>query len=227
MMKAELNAKHVVFFLIAVMTAYVLYHNERFLIEPENPIWEHYAKIKWLLLPHGLFGVVVILLAPLQFSERLRKRYVKLHRIAGRLYVIGALLASPLGAYLQYYEERLDQPRTFTILALINAVMLMGATALAFLFAYQRKIAQHRQWMVRSYAIALVFIVNRFILGVTGWELLGVEMAQAIIWACLAMAVLLGDVAIYWKEIGNLFTTPARAKAPVKQNVPDSVIEVI
>ncbi|MBS1813179.1 MAG: DUF2306 domain-containing protein [Acidobacteria bacterium] len=226
-MKVRFNAKYVVFSLIAVMTAYVLYHNERFLIEPENPIWEHYAKIKWWLLPHGIFGAVVILLAPLQFSERLRKRYVKLHRIVGRLYVIGALLTSPIGVYIQYYEERMGLPRTFTILALTNAVMLMGATALAFLFAYKRKIAQHRQWMVRSYAIALVFIENRFLLGITGWETLGVEMVQAIIWVCLAMAVLLGDVAIYWTEIRHLFVPPARATVTAKPSVPDRVVEAI
>jgi disulfide bond formation protein DsbB len=222
-MTIPINAKYVVFSGIAVMTAYVLWHNERFLIEPENPIWQHYAKIKWLLLPHALFGAIVILLAPLQFSERLRKRYVKLHRIAGRLYVIGVLLISPLGAYLQYDEERMGQPRTFTILAVTNAVMLMGATALAFLFAYQRKIAQHRQWMTRSYAIALVFIVNRFILGITGWELLGVEMVQAIIWACLAMAVLLGDVAIAWKDVGNLFVSRAETPASKQQNLPQTL----
>jgi hypothetical protein len=40
-MIARLNAKYTVFSMIAVMTAYVLYHNERFLIEPANPIWEH------------------------------------------------------------------------------------------------------------------------------------------------------------------------------------------
>ena len=52
----------------------------------------------------------------------------------------------------------------------------------------------------RSYAIALVFIAGRFVLGVTGWEALGVEIAQAIIWSCLALSVPLADVAIHWKK---------------------------
>ena len=47
----------------------------------------------------------------------------------------------------------------------------------------------------------LVFIAGRFVLGVTGWEALGVEIAQAIIWACLALSVVFADVAIHWKEI--------------------------
>jgi hypothetical protein len=53
------------------MTLYVLYHNERFLIEPENPIWQHYAEIAFWLVPHAVAGTSA-LLAPLQFFERLR-----------------------------------------------------------------------------------------------------------------------------------------------------------
>lgn len=224
-MKARLNAKYVVFSAIAVMVVYVLYHNERFLIEPENPIWQHYEPFKWWLLPHGVFGAFVILLAPLQFSDRLRRRYTRTHRVLGRLYVAGAIILAPLGTYIQYYEERLGFPRSFTVLAAVNAVMLMGATALAFVFAYRRKLVLHRQWMVRSYAIALVFIEGRFIMGVTGWENLGVEIAQAIIWSCLAMSVLLGDVAIHWADIRSVLSTPARVGAPATQKVPDAAVE--
>jgi uncharacterized membrane protein len=228
-MKARLNAKYVVFSVIAVMTLYVLYHNERFLIEPSNPLWERYAPFKWWLLPHGVFGAVVILLGPLQFSDRLRRRYTKAHRILGRLYVAGALLLAPLGAYIQYYEERLGLPRSFTVLAVVNAVMLMLATALAFLFAYKRKITPHRQWMTRSYAIALVFIEGRFIMGVTGWEQLGVEMVQAIIWSCIAMSILLADLAIHWAEIRSALSAPVRSGTPTKtkQNAPDGAVEAV
>ena len=68
-----------------------------------------------------------------------------------------------------------------------------------------------RQWATRSYAIALVFIAGRFVLGVTGWEALGVEIVQAIIWACLALSVVLADVAIHWKEIRSAVTVPVRS----------------
>ena len=225
-MKTKLNAKYVAFSVIGMMMAYVLYHNERFLIEPANPIWQHYAPFKWWLLPHGIFGASVILLAPLQFSDRLRRRFTRWHRILGRLYVVGAFLLAPLGAYIQYYEERVGAPRSFTVLAAVDAVMLMAATAIAFLFAYKRKITQHRQWMVRSYAIALVFIEGRFIMGVTGWEQLGVEMVQAIIWSCLAMSILLGDLANHWTEIRFALSAPAKSTVSTKQNVPDGIVEV-
>lgn len=110
-------------------------------------------------------------------------------------------------------------PRSFTILAMVDAAMLMSATALAFLFAFKRKIALHRQWAVRSYAIALVFIAGRFVMGITGWETLGVEIVQAIIWSCLAFSVLLGDVAIHWREICAAFSTRANSTVPTNETV--------
>lgn len=226
-MRGKVNAKYVIFSMIGIMMLYVLYHNERFLINPTDPAWQHYAPFKWWLLPHGLFGAIVILLAPLQFSDRLRRRFTKAHRIIGRTYVVGAFTLAPLGAYIQYFEERLGFPRSFTILGVVDAVMLIGATGLAFLFAYRRRITQHRQWMIRSYAVALVFIEGRFVMGITGWEQLGVEMVQAIIWSCLALSLLFADLVIHWADIRALFSAPVRSASKAKQGVPDGAVEPI
>src|ERR1700693_2410598 len=84
------RAKNFVFALIAVMMAYVLYHNERFLIDATHPVWQHYESFKWWLLPHGLAGACALLLVPMQFSDRLRRRFAKVHRVHGRIYVTSA-----------------------------------------------------------------------------------------------------------------------------------------
>ncbi|HEV2837002.1 MAG TPA: hypothetical protein VGW58_16920, partial [Pyrinomonadaceae bacterium] len=101
--------------------------------------------------------------------------------------------------------------------------MLMGTTLLAFVFAFKRKIAVHRQWATRSYAVALVFIAGRFVMGVTGWETLGVEIVQAIIWSCLALSVPLADVALNWRELRAASSlklkTPVTAKTAVAERV--------
>jgi hypothetical protein len=216
----KVNAKYVVFTLIALASLYVLYHNERFLIDPDSPVWQRYEPFKWWLLPHAVFGTIVLVFAPLQFSDRLRQRFPKAHRVMGRLYVVGALALAPLGAYIQYYQERTGMPRSFTILAFVDAAMLMGTTALAFLFAFRRKIALHRQWATRSYAVALVFIAGRFVMGITGWETLGVEIVQAIIWSCLALSLPLADVALHWREICAALSlrSPVTSKSPVQRN---------
>lgn len=160
-------------------------------------------------------GASALLLAPIQFSDRLRKRYPKLHRVTGRIYVAGALVLAPLGAYIQFMSEGLDAgPRSFTMLGIVDAAMLSTATLIALVFAVRRRITQHRQWMTRSYAIALVFFEGRFLLGVTGLEAAGVEMVQAVIWSCFAISVLLADIAIDAHEI----RIAATAGAPVRRS---------
>ena len=57
----RVNAKHVVFSVISVASLYVLYHNERFLIDSSHPAWQRYEAFKWWLLPHGIFGAIVLL----------------------------------------------------------------------------------------------------------------------------------------------------------------------
>jgi len=220
----KLKAKYVVFSMIAVATVYVMFHNERFLVDPKHPVWQHYESFKWWLLPHGIFGAIVLLFSPFQFSDRLRRRFTKAHRVMGRFYVIGALGLAPLGAYIQYFQERMGAPRSFTVLALVDAAMLMGITMMAFVFAFKRKIALHRQWATRSYAVALVFIGGRFVMGVTGWETLGVEIVEAIIWSCLALSVPLADFALNWRELRSRSAASVRTTLPTKQNMPEPAV---
>jgi|SRR5579864_1040756 len=97
-----LQTKNMLFAVIAAMMAYVFWHNERFLIEPLNPIWQHYRDLGAFLLVHGVAGGSALILAPMQFSERLRTRFTKLHRIVGRIYVVGALVLAPAGVCAGY-----------------------------------------------------------------------------------------------------------------------------
>jgi hypothetical protein len=212
------NTKYVTFAIIGAVMAYVLYHNERFLIEPTNPVWRHYQALGLFLLAHGVAGGSALILAPMQFSERLRLRFTKLHRVVGRIYVVGALILAPIGAYVQYLDEKLGVfPRSFTIETVIQASLLMITTGIGFIFAYKRMIPQHREWMTRSYAVALTFFVIRLILGVTGWEHDPV-MVETVVWSCTASAVLVGDLANQFHELRSM--RPRRTRAPIAQAVP-------
>ena len=83
MQQSRFRAKYAVFAFIAAMAAYVLYHNESFLINVAHPVWHHYEPFKWWLLPHGVAGACALILAPMQFWERLRLRFTTLHRVTG------------------------------------------------------------------------------------------------------------------------------------------------
>ncbi len=52
--------------------------------------------------------------------------------------------------------------------------------------------------------IALVFIAGRFVLRVTGWEALGVEIAEAVIWSCRELSVVLAELPSIGKKFVSL-----------------------
>ena len=209
-----IRPKYLIFAAILLMMGYVMAHNERFLVEPENPVWAHYSKYGWWLLTHGVAGAAALFLAPLQFSDRLRKRYARFHRMCGYVYVAGVFALAPLGVYVQLVSEGLEgSPRSFTVLAAADGLMLIVTTAIAVMFARQRRLTQHRQWMTRSYAVALVFFEGRLILGLTGLETASVEIVQAVIWTCLALSVPLADIVNDWDELRRAATAPARSPA--------------
>ena len=142
-----MRTKYFLFAFIGLMLLYVLRHDEHFLIDAKDPAWQHYQPFKWWLLPHGLAGACALLLAPMQFSDRLRQRFALLHRVVGRLYIAGVFIVAPLGTYIQYFEERMGASRTFTAAAAVDAILLVTTTSIALAFILKGKVQQHRQWI--------------------------------------------------------------------------------
>jgi uncharacterized membrane protein len=200
--------KYLLFAAIALMTLYVLGHNERFLVDRSDPNWRHIHPFRWWLLPHGVAGACALLLAPLQFSDRLRQRFTKVHRVIGRIYLAGVFVLGPLGVYIQYLEERMGATRSFTIAALVDAILLTSTAAMALFFIRRRKIQQHRQWMTRSYAVALVFFEVRLISGVFGLDD-SASAGETIVWCCVAAAIPMADLVLQWQESWRTRAQPA------------------
>jgi len=194
--------KYLLFAAISLMLVYVVLHDESFLVHPKDPTWEHYEPFKWWLLPHGIAGACALLLGPMQFSDRLRNRFRRLHRVIGRLYVAGVFVATPLGIYIQYFQERMGDPRSFSIAAAVDAALWLITTCIAVVFILQGRVQEHRQWMTRSFAVALVFLEVRVIGGVGGWENLDVHANETILWFCIAFSILSADLVLQVQQLG-------------------------
>src|ERR1700748_1336471 len=101
------RAKALLFAFIGLLYAYVLWTNEAFLFNKSDPEWAHIAPFQMWLLPHGLTAALALFLAPFQFSERLRRKYLIVHKTMGYLYIAGCYVGAPLGLYIQWIEEKL------------------------------------------------------------------------------------------------------------------------
>ncbi len=91
-------------------------------------------------------------------------------------------------------------PRSFTIAAAVDAILLMSTAAIGLAFILKGKVHQHRQWMTRSYAVALVFFEVRLISGVFGLDDKGLAVAELVVWVCVASAIPLADMVLQIQE---------------------------
>ena len=90
--------------------------------------------------------------------------------------------------------------------------MLMTTTLVAYLFAIRRRITQHRQWMTRSYAVALVFFEGRLVGGLLGIDD-NVNATMAAIWACLALSMVFAELANSFHDIRINLRAPASLRS--------------
>jgi uncharacterized membrane protein len=202
------GAKTLLFLAIGVLYIYVLVTSESFLIDKSDPEWTHIAPFRQILLPHGLVAALALLLGPFQFSERLRRKYITVHKTLGYLYITGCYLGAPVGAYIQWFQERMGESRNFTIAGIADAALWMFATTMALIFIRQRKVQQHRQWMIRSFSCALIFLEVRAIMALFH---IPPQHAEIVVWCCVAAAYPVADLVLQIDALRQTRTRTARA----------------
>ena len=202
------RAKTLLFVGIGLLYAYVIVTTESFLWDKTSPEWTHIEPFKTILLPHGLVAALALLLGPFQFSERLRRKYALVHKTIGYLYITGCYLGAPVGAYIQWFQERLGESRNFTIAGIADAALWMFATTMALIFIRQRKIQQHRQWMIRSFSCALIFLEVRAIVVLFH---IPPQQIEIVVWCCIAAAFPVADLVLQTDELLRLRARRAAA----------------
>ncbi len=95
--------KTVLWVFIGLTTLFVVITSEVLLVT-DYPMYHAYRlqviRDRQLLIPHTLCGFTALLAGPIQFSSRLRQRYLKFHRVLGRIYVISVFVGAFTGIAL-------------------------------------------------------------------------------------------------------------------------------
>ena len=158
--RPDSSAKFVFFVIFALLTLFVIYMKNARVFEPGSEIAQHFAPVKWYLVPHAFFGALALLLGAFQFSNRLRARYLKLHRTLGYVYVVSVFISAPFAIPV---AKRIDS----LSLVAASGVQSFGwivTTAIALYCIRRGNIAQHRRWMMRSYPFAMIFTVAKVLI---------------------------------------------------------------
>ncbi|KQW51748.1 MULTISPECIES: DUF2306 domain-containing protein [unclassified Roseateles] len=150
-----------------------------------------------LLVIHAVSAGLALMLGPWQFAAGLRARRPRLHRCIGYGYaaclLVGGLSALPLAA------QAMGGPLAQLGFGLLGLGWL-GTTAVALVHVRAGRIAAHRRWMVRSFALTAAGISLRLQLGVAGGFGVPVEVIYtALAWTCWVPNVLAAELWLWPK----------------------------
>ncbi|MFP7170313.1 DUF2306 domain-containing protein [Terribacillus sp. 7520-G] len=117
---------------------------------------------KWMLAVHIVTSIFALVLGPFLLMNR-NKQKDKLHKQLGYLYTAGVTGGGLSGLYLAYYATGGVIAQTgFGMLAFLWLITVF----LAIRAAAQRKIAQHRHWIMINYSLTFAAVTLRIWLGI-------------------------------------------------------------
>jgi uncharacterized membrane protein len=196
LVRSRSQSKLVLFLIFGLLTVFVTYMKNARVFDPTSEVAQHFAPVRWYLLPHAFFGVLAMMLGVFQFSDRLRARYLKTHRTLGYVYVVSVFIAAPLAVPM---TVRLGP--SLVAASSVQSFGWMLTTAIALYCVRHRNVAQHRRWMIRSYPFAMVFTVTRIIIPIPAVHRLGVAGIETVVWTVIALAAILPNILLDWRAI--------------------------
>src|SRR6266478_10167976 len=122
-----------------------------------------FADRRVLTLTHILPAMLFMALGPLQFVRGLRSKHPRVHRWSGRIFLTASAVVGVTGLRLAYGKTigGVDEKAAITLFG----TFFLIALARGLWHAMRREFAQHREWMIRGYAIGLAVATIRPIMG--------------------------------------------------------------
>ena len=105
-----------------------------------------------------ILGGIALLIGWIQFNKKIRTTRVKLHRLIGKFYVIFALFSASAAFYIAFYATG-GWVTTLGFTGL--AITWFGTTLSAYIHIKNKRINQHQQMMVYSYAACFAAVTLR------------------------------------------------------------------
>ena len=143
-----------VYIAIIFASRYLTFDPEVYFTQQREP----YLKHEFALGVHVLSGILALLIGPVQFVRRLRRRFVRVHRFMGATYVASATALGVSGLILAPTAYTgLVASAGFTLLDL--AMLFTTWTALRMILA--GRYGEHRRWMIRSFSLIMAGVMLR------------------------------------------------------------------
>ena len=122
-----------------------------------------FARHPLLTMVHIIPGLLFMLLGPLQFVSSLRSRRPELHRWTGRVVLVSGMIIGSTALVMS--PQMAIGGANETSATMLFAAVFLFALVKTFLHIRRGKVALHREWMIRAFAIGLAVATIRPIVG--------------------------------------------------------------
>jgi uncharacterized membrane protein len=184
------------FLLLRITLEYIpIRYDVAFLMIKQHVIGIRHWRIAFFV--HVFTSMFVLCAGFTQFSKTILKRYPRLHRIMGYIYVVDILLITgPASLIMSFYANGgFYSQLAFVLLA----VLWWYCTLIALLKVRRRDIQAHRAFMIRSYALTLSAVTLR------AWKFAimhiahphPMEVYRAVAWLGWTVNIVIAELIIY------------------------------
>lgn len=178
------------------------------ILDASSPIARHFEPGMMFLIPHAIFAGAAMIMGAFQFSNRLRARYLRVHKVFGYIYVVSVFIGAPIAIPL---AMRVATPSLVAASA-VQAFGWMACTAIALYCIRTGNVQQHRRWMIRGYPFAMIFTVARLVIPIPPILRTGYVGIEIVVWTTIALAAFLPTIILDWRSIAPR-PTPRKAVA--------------
>ncbi|MEE9314148.1 MAG: DUF2306 domain-containing protein [Rhizobiaceae bacterium] len=146
------------------------------------PMQHQFENARLGFLLHISASPIALAIGAYQLLPNMRKRHLTLHRWLGRLYAIVIIVGGVSGFYIAFNIESTIGAIGFALLA----VIWVFVTAQAVLKARAKQFADHRIWMIRSFALTFAAVTLRLQLATFqfGFEMPYEQVYPFLAWSC-------------------------------------------
>ena len=186
------------YLLLLITLQYIPYDTDvAFLrIKQEVIVLNHY---KIAFFTHVYTSIFLMIFGAFQFSNYIQRKYIKLHRISGRIYVgILLLLSGPSGLVMSYYA---NGGLVAQVSFLLLSTFWMLFTFLSLYFILKKQVIKHQKFAIRGFALTLSAISLRLFkyLLVFFFEPLPMDAYRIAAWSGWTFNLLVAEIIIYYK----------------------------
>ena len=193
----------IIYAIIAIITLYFLSITAfPKLIMTQKVYGDYYwFRASWLII-HVVTGLIATLTGWTQFIPQFRIKYMKVHRLVGKVYIICILIASFTAFFLAYYSPgmNLSGRISFFVVPFIWSITVI----FAYLAVIKKRIIQHQEWMIRSYVVTFFFTIFVIITKYFPYETLNVtylDIMALVTWFSWSVPLFIAELVIQGRKI--------------------------